>query len=313
MRGPVSFAQRIKSEICGNRSFCQRHRRALAYGLLLYGRSFTPESICLHTEHRRVARLYADSIADLAGLSGSITLREVRRQEGKSVYVATVDSLADRLAVLETFCSPQGGGQAGLLEEQLPPGEEGAFLSGVFLACGGVSDPEKDYRAEFSVGGRRLCQDLEAFLGRVLASPKVTTRRNSYLVYYKESEQIEDLLTLIGAPKCSMELMEVKMVKELRNKVNRATNCETANLSKTVAAGVAQVQAIQAIQAAGGLNLLEEELRELAQLRLDHPELSLRELGGQLRTPISRSGVNHRMRRILEFASRLEQKGRETQ
>ena len=94
MRGPVSFAQRIKSEICGNRSFCQRHRRALAYGLLLYGRSFTPESICLHTEHRRVARLYADSIADLAGLSGSITLREVRRQEGKSVYVATVDSLA---------------------------------------------------------------------------------------------------------------------------------------------------------------------------------------------------------------------------
>ena len=310
MRGPVSFAQQIKSEICGNRPFCQRHRRALAYGLLLYGRSFTPESICLHTEHRRVARLYADSIADLAGLSGSITLREVRRQEGKSVYVATVDSLSDRRAVLEAFSSPQGGPAAGLRQELVPPGEEAAFLSGVFLACGGVSDPEKDYHAEFSVADRQLCQDLEALLGQVLSPPKRTTRRNSYLVYYKESEQIEDLLTFIGAPKCSMELMEVKMVKELRNKVNRATNCETANISKTVAAAVAQQQAIQKIQDTCGLGALDEELRELARLRLENPEMSLRELGSHLSQPISRSGVNHRMRRILGFAEELEQKRR---
>ena len=308
----MSFAQRIKGEICGNRSFCQRHRRALAYGLLLYGKSFSSQDICLHTEHRRVARLYADSIADLAGLSGSITLREVRRQEGKSVYVATVDSLADRLSVLEAFGSPLGGPQTGLLRDRISPGEEAAFLSGAFLACGGVSDPEKDYRAEFSVADRRLCQDLEQLLGEVLTPPKHTTRRNSYLLYYKESEQIEDLLTFIGAPKCSMELMEVKMVKELRNKVNRTTNCETANISKTVAAAVAQLEAIQRIQSAGGLGILDEDLRELAQLRLEHPELSLRELGSQLSQPISRSGVNHRLRRILDFAKELEQKERKS-
>ena len=169
-----------------------------------------------------------------------------------------------------------------------------------------MGDPERDYRAEFVVPARRLCDDLETFLGESLAPPKRTVRRNDYLLYYKESEHIEDLLTYIGAPKSSLELMEVKIVKEVRNKVNRATNCETANIGKTVAAAMGQVRAIQRIEATCGLGALDEELRELARLRLENPELSLRELGAALSSPISRSGVNHRLRRILEFAEELE-------
>lgn len=133
-------------------------------------------------------------------------------------------------------------------------------------------------------------------------------RRNDYLLYYKESENIEDLLTYLGAPKSSLELMEVKIVKELRNRVNRATNCETANISKTVNAALSQIEDIRLIEASGGIGSLDEELRELARLRLQNPDMSLRELGQALTSPISRSGVNHRLRRISEYAAELRRK-----
>ena len=124
----------------------------------------------------------------------------------------------------------------------------------------------------------------------------------------KESEQIEDFLTLIGAPVSSMKLMEVKVVKTVRNHVNRTTNCETANLNKTVSAAAAQLQDIRYILENAGLSYLDPDLRELAELRLQNPEMSLRELSQTLSAPISRSGVNHRLKRIGEAARRLREK-----
>ena len=138
-------------------------------------------------------------------------------------------------------------------------------------------------------------------------------RRNDYLLYYKESEQIEDLLTLIGAPRSALELMEVKIVKDLRNKVNRATNCETANITRTVNTAVEQIEDIRLIERSGGIGMLPEELQELARLRLSGADLSLRQLGEQLSPPISRSGVNHRLKRISEFAENLRAKGPQTE
>ena len=306
----MSFAQRIKDEIVQNRPFCQRHKKALAYGLLLFGKAFSLEQICLHTEHKAVARFYADSISDLAGLSGSITMREVIRQNHRSIYLVTVDSLSDRVAILSCFGCKAGEDPQRIYLERIPQTERQAFLSGAFLACGTVSDPEKGYHAEFSMPQKQLCEDLESYLETLLTAPKQTIRRNDYLLYYKESEQIEDLLTCIGAPKCSMELMEVKIVKELRNKVNRTTNCETANISKTVEAAMEQLRAIRLIEESGGLESLEEDLQEVARVRLKNPEMSLRELGQALPSPISRSGVNHRLKRILEYAKQLEQGGK---
>ena len=125
------------------------------------------------------------------------------------------------------------------------------------------------------------------------------------MISERESELIEDALTLMGATGASLELMNIKMVKDIRNTANRIANCENANIDKTVAASMAQIEAIRKIEQKQGMDGLPEELRELARLRLENPEMSLRELGEQLSEPLSRSGVNHRLRRIVEFADRL--------
>lgn len=257
----------------------------------------------MHTEHKTVARLYADCITDVAGLSESITLREVRRQNRRSMYVVHVDGEADRLETLAYYGHKEGDCKIhwDRISEECRP----AFLCGIFLACGTVGDPEKGYRAEFATPLRELSDGLETLLTDCIGPPKRTVRRNDYVLYYKESEYIEDLITFIGAPKASLRLMEVKIVKDVRNHVNRATNCETANISKTVDAAMTQGAAIEKIERIVGLEALDEDLRELAMLRRENPELSLRELGESLQRPISRSGVNHRMKRILEFSEKL--------
>lgn len=290
----MSYSYEIKREICTNRPLL-RYKEAIAHGMLLYGKSYSEEEICLHTEHRNVARLYGDFISDLAGLCGSITIREVKRPERRSMFAATVDAPEDRQAVLSLFGRD-------IQESPAREEEEAAFLSGAFLACGAVSDPEKGYRAEFVVREKNLCDTLVRLL-TPLAPPKVTTRRNSYVLYYKESEHIEDLLTYIGAPKSALRLMEVKIVKGLRNQVNRTTNCETANISKTVDAALAQTQAIQHIEQTCGLDALAEDLRRLAILRRDFPEYSLRELGEEL--SLTRSAVNRKLQKIMDFSAKL--------
>lgn len=292
----MSYSHEIKREICANKALRQ-YARAMAYGMLLFEKSYCRDSICLHTEHRVVARLFGNLLSDLTGLQGCITAREVKRSGRRSVFVVTVDEQEDRASLISFF------GEGGHIREDLLQEEEvPAFLSGVFLACGAVSDPEKGYRAEFATPEKSLGDDLALLLTR-LAPPKVTTRRNDYVVYYKESEHIEDLLTYIGAPKSSMRMMEVKIVKELRNQVNRATNCETANISKTVGAAVAQIAAIRRIEEAKGLTALEEDLQALAVLRRDHPEFSLRELGERL--SLSRSAVNRKLQRLLDISAKI--------
>lgn len=309
----MSFAYDIKSEICNNRPFRHRNRKAQAYGLLLFGNSFGIDTISIHTEHKVVARLYADCIADLIGLTDSITLREVKREGRRSIYMVTVDSLTDRAAVLSYFGCKAEEDSCGLRRELLADSDIPDFLSGAFLAAASVPDPEKEYRVEFAISSKPLCDDLAALLAEYLTAPKSTTRRNDYLLYYKESENIEDLLTFIGAPKAALNLMEIKIVKELRNKVNRETNCETANITKTIDASMTQIEQIQLIQSRCGIDSLPEDLREIAVLRLENPDFSLRELGKMLSTPISRSGVNHRLKRIAEFAEPLRNERRNEQ
>lgn len=305
----MSFAYQIKSEICHNRPFRQRNRKAQAYGLLLFGKSFGIDSISIHTEHKVVARLYADSIADLIGLTDSITLKEVKRQRRRSMYIITVDSYTDRLAILSYFGYKAGEDCCYIRRELLTESNIPVFLSGAFLAAAAVSDPQKEYRVEFSFSNKQLCDDLAQLLTEQISAPKMTTRRNEYLLYYKESENIEDLLTYIGASKASLDLMEIKIVKGLRNKVNRETNCETANISKTIDAAMDQIQHIRLIESTCGIKNLPEDLQEIALLRLENPDLSLRELGSRLSSPISRSGANHRLKRIEAFAEQLRSKG----
>ncbi|MGI6264956.1 MAG: DNA-binding protein WhiA, partial [Acutalibacteraceae bacterium] len=165
--------------------------------------------------------------------------------------------------------------------------------------------PQIGYHLEFRVPYYRLSLDWQALLAdHGLASRRIN-RKGHYVLYFKESEQIEDCLTWMGAVGSSLELMNVKLVKNIRNNVNRIANCETANIDKVVAASARQVAAVRRIADTCGIGALPEDLRELAALRLDNPEYSLRELSEELSTPLSRSGINHRLERIMAFAEKL--------
>lgn len=182
-----------------------------------------------------------------------------------------------------------------------------AFLRGVFLSCGTVTNPNKDYHLELILPYMNLAKDIMTLLREGMDfHPALINRKGAFVVYIKGGDRIADLLAYLGAGGAAMELMQVRMLKEVRNNVNRKTNFETANIDKTVGASVRQVEAIRKIRDTVGLAVLPEELQETAELRLKNPELSLRELGQLFQTPVSRSGVNHRLRRLMEEAEKLK-------
>ncbi len=184
----------------------------------------------------------------------------------------------------------------------------GLFLRGVFLACGVVSDPNKDYHLELAVGNSEKSQSLCRLINESGMRIKSSTRKGKSILYAKESEAISDILTFIGAMISSMEIMNAKIYKGVRNDVNRAVNCESANIEKTVAASRRQQDDIEYIEKNGGIGKLPDELQALAVLRREKIELPLSEIGKMLVPPISRSGVYHRLKRISEFADKLRNK-----
>ena len=153
-------------------------------------------------------------------------------------------------------------------------------------------------------------KELSALINTFGLTSKVIQRKNSFIIYLKEGEQIVDLLNIIGAHNSLLQLENIRIMKEMRNNVNRLVNCETANLSKTVNAAVRQVESIKLIQREIGLSRLPQNLREIAELRLNNPDVSLKELGEMLNPPIGKSGVNHRLRRIEKIAGELRKEER---
>lgn len=180
-----------------------------------------------------------------------------------------------------------------------------AFIRGAFLGGGSISDPGKNYHMEFVTNNEDFAESLKDFINSLGFNFKIVSRKNNYVVYLKESEQISDLLSIIGAHHALLSLQNTKIVKSMRNNVNRIVNCETANLSKTVNAAVRQVENIKFIQETVGISSLPENLQEIARLRIECEDMTLKELGEMLNPPIGKSGVNHRLRKIEEIANKL--------
>ncbi len=297
----MSFASETKKEICRGEISRPCCRKALAYGLWLFTRGFSLQNTGVVTEHGPVARLMADAAAEAAGVMVETSV-SMHRKAG--VYTLTIPGDDQRRRLLDAF--GHTGREVNLRLNRANLENEccmRAFVQGAFLSCGTVTDPQKDYHLEFSINHRKLAQDLVTLLEEVEGlrlQPSVTQRKGSYVVYIKDSEQIADLLTYMGAATAAMTLMQAKMVKEVRNYVNRTTNFETANIDKTASASAKQVVAIRRLEETVGLDNLPEDLREMAYLRLENPEMSLRELGEAL--SISRSGANHRIQRLMEMA-----------
>lgn len=184
--------------------------------------------------------------------------------------------------------------------------DAGAFLRGVFVSCGSVTDPNKEYHLEMVLPVPERTEPLRRFISEHGMAIRSTLRGKTPVLYAKESELIEDFLTYIGAGNYALEIMRVKVEKDFRNRVNRSVNCDSANLDKTVAASERTRRDIALIAESVGLDALKPELRETARLRLENPESSLSEMCAMFDPPISRSGLNHRLKKLTRIAEELK-------
>ena len=182
-----------------------------------------------------------------------------------------------------------------------------AFIRGAFLAGGSISNPNKSYHFEVVCQQNKQAMQLQDMINSFGMDAKIVERKKHYVVYLKEGSQIVDILNVMEAHVALMNLENVRILKEMRNSVNRKVNCETANISKTVNAAVKQVEDIVYLRDTVGLNSLPENLREMAELRLEYPEAPLKELGTYLNPPVGKSGVNHRLRKISMIAEAQRQ------
>lgn len=301
----MSFCQDVKRELCKLEEKKECCEKARLYGMLSFSRSFPKEAQVFATENKFVAEHFAQSLAGMMGTFVTIHSDPRWLKENVPMYTVLIEDSHQR----ELLCTYFSISTMALNPEFTEsPCCAAAFLRGLFLLSGSVTNPEKEYHLELVAPNHILAEAVFLLAQGMGIRFKLTKRKHSEVLYLKESEQIEDFLTLIGSSKFALQLMDIKVMKDVRNKVNRVTNCETANLGKTVSASGAQVQDIRYIESHGGLSFLDDDLQELAWLRLENPELSLRELSELLTVPMSRSGVNHRLKRISEAADKLRQR-----
>ncbi len=291
----MSFCSLVKDELLKIRpSGCCKP--SYNYGFMLFGRSFSAKRIALQTGNKNVAMAYAQVIKHTYKAEVEITCGGKTRP----TYIAEVTSLADRLMILALI---DFGISETVIDRSLFVKEccIQSFVRAAFLACGNINDPEKEYRAEFSVKNPDLAEDLLLLLAEYGINMKKTSRGKSTIIYTKDSSVIEDLLTLMGDTNRSLEFMDTKIMKSVKNNINRARNCDSANITKTVEASIKQRAAIEFLEKTDRLQSLPPELIEAAILRKENPDATLKEICKISKTPITISGLNHRLKRIMEI------------
>lgn len=293
----LTFASKVKGEISRNKGLISRNKKAFSYGMLLCAKSFSQHSITMTTENRHAAKLYAKLIFQQVPMRTSVTTREYNGNFQQPTYAVSVDDEEDRKTLLGFF----GEGEALLHDER----DCHAFLAGAVMSSANISDPRKDYHLEFVLSSEPIALFLMQVLERLHLNFKHTTRRGQPLVYCKDSKSIEELLTMVGATGAMMDVVNVKIYKDMRNKVNRVTNCETSNIEKTVSAATVQAADIRYLKQTGVFDTLEVPLKVTGEARLENPDMSLRELGELL--GVSRSGINHRLQKLSQIAKRVKQ------
>jgi DNA-binding protein WhiA len=294
-----SFSWQVKSEIC--KTFSTQRCCALAecYGILLFCNTFSAEQIRIITEHPDFAQRIPKLFKRAFGLefdeypleepeNGKYVFRLLDREKIRTVFTAFGLSAKENVTlhlnrgVLEDDCCYY------------------AFIRGALLAGGSVIDPEKRYHLELSTTHRKICSETYSVLLDMGFLPKEITHNGAYVLYFKQSNQIEDFLTAVDAPICAMKIMEAKIEKQMRNQVNRLCNCDDANTDKVVEAAQKQIAAIESLQESGRFETMPVKLQEVAMLRLQEPEATLLELAGRL--SLTKSAINHRMRKIMELS-----------
>ena len=295
----MSFCSKAKAELCKipiSKTCCAV---AESYGVLLFCNTFSPTSIRIVTESRD----FAQRLPKLFQKAFSLKFDQTpETEQGKQIFSMDDPRKIHRIYDvfgLEAATTVALQVNLGILEEDCC---RVAFLRGAFMAGGSVTDPEKRYHLELATSHLRVSREVKHLMEEVGFAPKCVTREGSHVLYFKQSDQIEDFLTTLGAPVCAMGIMEAKVEKDLRNGVNRRVNCETANLGKAVDAAQEQLAAIRRLKERGLYEELPQKLKETAQLRQEHPEATLLELSQMQDPPVSKSAINHRMRKLMELS-----------
>ncbi len=297
----TSFSGTVKAEICRivpSKACCAVSQ---CFGILLFCNSFGVDGIRIITESREFAQslpklfkkafdVEFDTFPSLAS-PGKLVFQIQDMEKIESIMAAFGFSTEDTLS----------------LHVNLPLMEEdcckASFLRGAFLAGGSVTDPIKGYHMELTTTHKSVARETFALVQEVLPFyPKTASRGGGQVLYFKQSEQISDFLTYLGAPIAAMGIMEARLEKELNNKVNRRCNCDEANTSKVVEAAQEQLAAIRVLREDGRANRLPQKLQKALDARLKNPEASLTELAAMMEPPISKPAMNHRLRKLVELS-----------
>lgn len=269
-------------------------------------------SIKLQIENAAVARKYFTLVKKTFKINTEVLLRRNVTFKKNQIYTLYIPNHKDCMKILQAT-GIMVDAKHKLIRKDINPLTiqktccRRAYLRGAFLGSGSVSDPEKGYHLEFVHSKEEYAMSLRDLINQFNMDSKIVMRKNNYVVYLKEGAQIVDLLNIMGAHMALMELENIRIVKEMRNNVNRLVNCETANLNKTVSAAVRQVDDINYVNRTIGLSALPSNLEEIALHRLENPSASLKELGEKLSPPVGKSGVNHRLRKLSEIANQLRE------
>lgn len=311
----MSFSAKVKGEIGRHTEMSRSEALAEISAIMKVGGTigFSGKGLSFRitTENPASARLIFTLLKKQFNIHSKLMVKKSNSLKKNNIYMVVIDEeMGVRELLQETGILTEVDGIMGLdygIHDEMvkTEGERRAYVRGAFLGGGSISNPEKTYHLEFVTHSEEYALELCKLINSFGLNSKVIQRKNSFIIYIKEGEQIVDLLNIIGAHSALMELENIRIMKEMRNNVNRIVNCETANLSKTVNAAVRQVESIKLIQNQIGLQRLPKNLREIAELRLNYPDESLKELGEMLDPLIGKSGVNHRLRKIEKIAEEL--------
>ena len=298
----MSFASAARSEIAARQPAGDRALRAACYGLACFAKRFDANGLLIQTEQEQTAG-YARRCFAGCGIGGAVRCRD---HASGPVYEFCIDA-PDEAARMHALFGTTGRELSLQIDPRLLEGRGclGAYIGAAFLCCGTVTDPQKGYHLEFTTPRTNLARDFEGLLAEHEFAPRRSRRKGVNVVYLKACAHIQALLLFMGAEEAAGRMERQSAVRSVRNRVNRTTNCETANLGKTVRANAAAVRALRYLEEQDALDALPEPLRETARKRLAYPELSLAALCETIDPRPSKSGLAHRLKRLEELAADL--------
>jgi DNA-binding protein WhiA len=313
----MSFSAKVKREVCRITDLEKEEAVSILAGVMKVSGTLSLSgnnkiSFRATTENPAIARLIFKLLKKYFDIHTRLLVKRSNSLKKNNIYMVVITEEMGVKSFLKEIYILKDSDEVFSLEYDIPEKlistekTKRAFIRGAFLGGGSISNPEKTYHLEFVTHNEGYAERLSDIINTYDLNSKVIKRKNSYVVYLKEGEQIVDVLNIIGAHSNLLYLENVRIMKEMRNNVNRLVNCETANLSKTVNAAVRQIESIKLIEKEIGLQRLPKNLREVAELRVKYPDVSLKELGTMLNPTVGKSGVNHRLRRIEKIAGELK-------